>query len=220
MRFAPLIALPLITSCLWAASPPKAAPSEPARDLTLDALRATVTVYHNVLGGEPTLKCAGVLLKNLVVTAAHCTQEGVEMSIQTYDSHMAGSNLYVPVTVGYMRVDTDLAFLFPTAVIPAPYHTVTLAPEVPGRGAKVVLIGHPLRLAYTITEGIVSHPQRKMDGIYWLHASVNMTSGNSGGPLFNRYGELIGIASYGVVSPLRENHLSMFVHLDTIKKEL
>jgi len=68
-------------------------------------------------------------------------------------------------------------------------------------GQQVAAIGNPLgELTFTMTEGIVSALDRniKMDDgntINVLQTNAAINSGNSGGPLFNAYGECIGITN-------------------------
>lgn len=65
-------------------------------------------------------------------------------------------------------------------------------------GELVVAIGNPLgRLGGSVTEGILSAPSRniEIDGeiMTLLQTSAAVNPGNSGGGLFNGYGELIGV---------------------------
>lgn len=60
-------------------------------------------------------------------------------------------------------------------------------------GAKVYSIGNPLDYGISITEGIVSYPSRYIDGYYFVQHDSAISSGNSGGPLYNEYGEVIGM---------------------------
>lgn len=68
-------------------------------------------------------------------------------------------------------------------------------------GDPVYTIGNPLgELTYSMTDGMVSALNRTVtneDGITMnmLQTNCTINSGNSGGPLFNRYGEVIGITS-------------------------
>ena len=68
-------------------------------------------------------------------------------------------------------------------------------------GDPVYTIGNPLgELTYTLTDGIVSALNRTVtneEGITMnmLQTNCTINSGNSGGPLFNQYGEVIGITS-------------------------
>ena len=83
----------------------------------------------------------------------------------------------------------------------------TLTPVVLGDsdkmtvGEEVVAIGNPLgELTFSMTKGIVSALDREISTD--LYSSINMfqvdcavNQGNSGGPIFNMYGEVIGIVS-------------------------
>jgi len=64
-------------------------------------------------------------------------------------------------------------------------------------GQKVVALGNPLGLSFTVTEGIVSAKDRIIiDGAAGLiQTDVAVNPGNSGGPLLNKEGEVIGIVN-------------------------
>lgn len=60
---------------------------------------------------------------------------------------------------------------------------------------KVFAIGNPLGLSQTVTDGIVSaYRQRPNDGQDYIQASVNVTFGNSGGPLLDLNGNVVGVS--------------------------
>jgi serine protease Do len=60
---------------------------------------------------------------------------------------------------------------------------------------KVFAIGNPLGLSQTVTDGIVSaYRQRPNDGQDYIQASVNVTFGNSGGPLLDANGNVVGVS--------------------------
>jgi S1-C subfamily serine protease len=56
-------------------------------------------------------------------------------------------------------------------------------------GERVVAVGHPMGLDYTLTDGIVS---AKRMGLM-LQTSAAINPGNSGGPLINQRGEVVGV---------------------------
>lgn len=66
-------------------------------------------------------------------------------------------------------------------------------------GQTVVAIGNPLSLSNTVTQGIVSgfrrHPSRSL-----IQTDTAVNPGNSGGPLLNRNGTVVGIVTEKVVS--------------------
>src|SRR5262249_38087433 len=65
-------------------------------------------------------------------------------------------------------------------------------------GEWVLAIGSPFGLDYTATQGIVSAVQRSLPEdtyVPFIQTDVAVNPGNSGGPLFNSHGEVIGINS-------------------------
>lgn len=94
----------------------------------------------------------------------------------------------------------DLAILrlkeFDTEITP-----VIFAPEdTMGIGETVFAIGNPLGLERTVTEGVLSQTHRNFGGILYLQVDAPVNPGNSGGPLFNARGQVIGVINMGVPS--------------------
>jgi serine protease Do len=92
----------------------------------------------------------------------------------------------------------DLAVLrlkdFDTPITP-----VVFAPsEKLNIGETVFAIGNPLGLERTVTEGVLSQTARNFRGILYLQVDAPVNPGNSGGPLFNAYGQVVGVINMGV----------------------
>lgn len=66
-------------------------------------------------------------------------------------------------------------------------------------GEKTFVIGNPLGLERTITEGIISQTSRNFGGKIYLQIDAPVNPGNSGGPLFNERGQVIGIVNMGIL---------------------
>lgn len=66
-------------------------------------------------------------------------------------------------------------------------------------GEEVIAIGYPLGLPgqATVTTGIVS-AMRNLYGLNWIQTDASINGGNSGGPLLNLQGEVIGINTWGI----------------------
>ena len=61
-------------------------------------------------------------------------------------------------------------------------------------GALVVALGHPLGLRRTLTAGVVhALGSTQPGGRRWIHADVRLAPGNSGGPLADTAGQVVGI---------------------------
>ena len=62
-------------------------------------------------------------------------------------------------------------------------------------GERVMTIGSPLNQRQIMTTGIASKVEA-----HAIISDINITHGNSGGPLFNSIGEVVGITTFGDVS--------------------
>ncbi len=61
-------------------------------------------------------------------------------------------------------------------------------------GAIVVALGHPLGLRRTLTAGVVhAFAPARRGGRRWIHADLRLAPGNSGGPLADTAGHVVGI---------------------------
>lgn len=60
-------------------------------------------------------------------------------------------------------------------------------------GEKIFAIGAPMGLENTVSEGVISNPSRKLDGVVLVQFTAPISSGSSGGGLFNTSGKVIGI---------------------------
>ncbi len=65
----------------------------------------------------------------------------------------------------------------------------------PSPGETVYVIGHPQGLDFSITNGIVSALRESPTKVKELQVTAAISPGNSGGPIFNSRGQLVGVAS-------------------------
>lgn len=63
------------------------------------------------------------------------------------------------------------------------------------QGDAVVLLGSPGGLKNTMTGGIISHPAQLIDGRRYIQTDASVNPGNSGGPMLNERGEVIGVVT-------------------------
>ncbi len=81
-------------------------------------------------------------------------------------------------------------------------------------GQEVFAIGNPLGLTRTVSQGIVSTPNRNYESQLYIQTTADINPGNSGGPLFNMKGEVIGVTSSGYIYL---SGLNFAITSDTVK---
>ena len=163
--------------------------------------RAVVEVRHS--GGAG----AGVVWggSGLVVTNAHCAPRGSQMQIaQEGRTHAARTLAYHPrhdlALVGSATVGGPLLELRPAASLRA--------------GELVFAYGHPLGVSDALAMGVIHGIARdgRTGGARFVIADVRLAPGNSGGPLVDADGRLVGINSMVV------NGLGVAIPADTVAR--
>ncbi len=84
-------------------------------------------------------------------------------------------------------------------------------------GQSCYAIGNPHGLERTVSEGIVSTLNRVMDGRTHLQITAAVNPGNSGGPLFNLKGEVIGVVDLKLIF---SEGLNFAIPVDRVKRFL
>ena len=87
-------------------------------------------------------------------------------------------------------------------------------------GTDVFALGHPMGMAWTVTKGIVSSTERysRHPFIKALQTDAAINKGNSGGPLMNMKGEIVGINAL-IISKISESAgVGLAIRGDIVKK--
>ena len=127
--------------------------------------------------------------KGLIVTNNHVIKDAEEIKVILHDDESLDATL-----VGFDE-KTDIAVL---KVKPEnPLTAATWGDSDTAKvGSWVLAIGNPFGLGGTVTAGIVSARQRDINaGPYddFIQTDASINRGNSGGPMFNMKGEVVGI---------------------------
>lgn len=113
-----------------------------------------------------------------------------------YEAQLLGSDTDTDLAVLKIKPDGDLA-----AAALGDSDKLSL-------GDDVVVIGNPLGLETSVSKGIVSGLNRQVyddNSISAIQTDTAINSGNSGGGLFNMYGEVVGVVNMKLVSDNAEN---------------
>ena len=78
---------------------------------------------------------------------------------------------------------------------PRSHGQATLCRELQAVAARIYVVGTPKGYAFSISDGLISQIQT-VDGFREYQLSCPISPGNSGSPIFNQRGQLIGIASW------------------------
>jgi hypothetical protein len=78
---------------------------------------------------------------------------------------------------------------------PLPHRRAALGRELPAVAARAYVIGSPKGYDFSISDGLISQI-RSVQGFLQYQLSCPISPGNSGSPVFNQRGEVIGIASW------------------------
>jgi hypothetical protein len=76
-----------------------------------------------------------------------------------------------------------------------PHRRAVLGRELPAVAARAYVIGAPKGYAFSISDGLISQI-RSVQGFLQYQLSCPIFPGNSGSPVFNQRGEVIGVASW------------------------
>jgi len=136
---------------------------------------------------------SGAFISNdgYIVTNNHVIDEANQINVYTYDKKLFGA-----VIIGADK-EFDIAVL----KVNATYIPIELDDSTQVKvGEKVIALGNPGGLDFTVTEGIVSATDRKISSTLpgYIQIDVALNPGNSGGPLVNTRGKLIGINNFKV----------------------
>ena len=81
-----------------------------------------------------------------------------------------------------------------------PFLTVSREASLSEVGSRVAVIGSPLGLEGTVSEGIISgHRDAKKDD-QWLQMTAAVSPGSSGSPVVDENGQVVGIATWGITN--------------------
>jgi S1-C subfamily serine protease len=166
----------------------KASASSDFSSVIEDAIKSVVTIKTDVAQGSGFVIAAG----GYIVTNAHVMEDATAANIITYDgkSHKVsriGENPTMDITL--LRIDDESY----APLILADSNEVEV-------GEKVIAIGNPLGLQFSVSEGIVSAIGREGSNKIkaYIQTDAALNSGNSGGPLINKEGEVVGINNFKI----------------------
>ncbi|MBO4540625.1 MAG: trypsin-like peptidase domain-containing protein [Bacilli bacterium] len=187
-----------------------------------DLAKANTVEVHAVFGqmgaaGSGFFFERGLLLTNAHVISDH--ENGWKLANKVTINYKGGKR-YEAQVVAY-NTDHDMALL----VTEMPCTKVAkIADKVPETGVTIYAVGNTKGEGMCILEGIVADSERMIDDLPFMMISANTFHGNSGGPVFNDKGEVVGILTLGDREVVSMNYAipvtRIHAFIDVAKKSL
>ena len=144
--------------------------------------------------------CSGFVIndKGYIVTNYHCVHNATQLMLAFYD--LDDWNLYDVEIVGIDPLGDIAVIHIPKRKKSLPF--LSWSKEDPWDGMDVFAVGHPFGMSWSITKGVISHSKRIIRSPYvrYLQSDAAINSGNSGGPLVNTAGNVVGVNSL-IINP-------------------
>lgn len=150
---------------------------------------------------------SGVIVNDLgqILTSLHIVSSATNITVFFADGTQS------PAIVALAQPEIDIAVLQP-AVLPREWRPATLGnPGAMRVGDEAFVMGNPFGLPWSFSAGVISGFDRTFDvpnsdqvieGMIQFDAAAN--PGNSGGPLLDRNGYVVGIVT-GILNPTNES---------------
>lgn len=163
---------------------------------------------------------SGVIISTdgLILTASHVVESANKVTVKLQN----GTSFPADVLSSSTAADVALLKL---RIVPLNLKTVKLGISNTSKiGEQIIIIGAPLGLEHSLSVGHISRKLKKMitngEMASFIQTDASINHGNSGGPMFNMNGKLIGIVSFMLSQSGGFEGLGFAVDIDTTKKIL
>ena len=177
-------------------------------DFVQQSLDSTVRVKSFSPGKTATGSGAIITSQGYIVTNNHVVENASSIEVKTYDNKIFSARL-----IGRI-VSPDLAVL----KIDGNFQPLKFEQSLTNikTGSEVAALGSPSGLDFTVTKGVVSAPLRLIDSVKYIQIDTPVNPGNSGGPIINKAGRIIGIVTSKLAGEGLEG-LGFAIRSDTVK---
>ncbi|MBC7656693.1 MAG: PDZ domain-containing protein [Frankiaceae bacterium] len=191
-----------------------------ARDRVLPVVVSILTVRQDYRQGEPSLSVSsgsGTVVSEFghIATNAHVTQNGKSFRVVFADGRELPARLVGTDTL------SDLAVLQVQPATPEKFAFAQFADKLDLRpGDTVLAMGAPWGLSNSMSAGVVNNPRRLLVSLFddeaeyedslsedeptgryyaWIQHDASIAPGNSGGPLVDLSGRIVGVNTRGMI---------------------
>ena len=148
--------------------------------------------------------------EGIVVTNCHVILGYRNVALEDHEQ-----NRY-PAKVVFVNKEADVAFLKPETLFETPDVVLANISDLKSRD-KVYVLGFPFGMPYTETQGIISAPRQLMEGSYYIQTDAAVNPGNSGGPVVDETGKVVGITTSKFTEA---DNMGFAIPVDVLREEL
>ena len=147
-----------------------------------------------------------------IITNRHVLADAHRAEVKTADGKV------YPIT-RIVAENKDADIVRASVGVTPPVSTLSLSSSIPEVGGRIAVIGNPLGLEQTVSDGIVSAVREipEFGKIYQITAPIS--PGSSGSPVVNMKGEVIGVATFQFVEGQNLNFAIPSEHISRLKAE-
>jgi S1-C subfamily serine protease len=133
---------------------------------------------------------AGVAVEKagFVLTNLHVVDGAKAITVTPFGADAVGADV--------LDTDRELDLALLRLVQPLPNAALIGHSKSLGVGDEVMAVGSPRKMYFSVSRGMVSFPNRFLDGVEYIQTDLPINVGNSGGPLVDRDGNVVGIVSF------------------------
>jgi serine protease Do len=156
-----------------------------------EALRRSTVQVRSGQGYRQGNGSAVAIARDQVITNAHVVQADLDqkghLSLESYEGKVVSGSV--------VKIDRhrDLALLGAPGL--EAFSASLGDSDVLRVGMPVIAVGNPMGFVGAVSTGIVHSigPAAPISGLRWIHADLRLAPGNSGGPLADLQGQIVGI---------------------------
>jgi tetratricopeptide (TPR) repeat protein len=191
-------------------------PSESLPELVRRVKPSVVAIVTYDAKGEPLLSGSGFFIRpGQVLTNLHVIEGARRVEVKTLDGK---GRIYSSPGILDLDEEADLAVL--SVDIPQERaRAIELTSNLPDEGEGVFVIGNPLRLEGSVSSGIVSAVREVPNLGKIIQLTAPISHGNSGSPVFNLRGQVVGIVTVKVTNGQNINLALASVRLNALKPD-
>ena len=124
--------------------------------------------------------------EGLIATNRHVIGQGQRLRVETSDGR---KHDVTEIVASDAQMDLAILRVATKDLLPLNFADSDSAKQ----GEAIVAMGNPKGMSYSVVEGVISEPKREIEGRPMIQVAIPIEPGNSGGPLLDRQGRVLGV---------------------------